>query len=238
MPNTVLTDYAEAVDSVIDEKFKTSKVIRGTKWIQPLVGFVEMCKPLTDGLSEIYPPAGAILGGVFFALSVTKRVVKYQEALIQFLNKVSGSLGLLDKFKDALPDVPEIQTTLVDIFDIILQICVRSASIFIDNKGKDRSSTWLFLKSFEKDFGEWKETLAAHIEIFDRTVQLVSGRNIGYLQESQLIGLRMQLETYSFVRKSESKRTQEERERQIRQMEQDQGKVIFTIIVAVEVVGG
>lgn len=221
-----LKNYAEAIDGILDDRFKNSKVIRATEWIQPLVGFVELCKPLTDGLNEIYPPAGAVLGGVFFALSVTRRVVKYQEALIQFLNKVMGSLGQLDKFKTEFPDAHEIQTSLVDIFDIILQICVRAFNIFIDNKGKDRSSTRLFLKSFEKDFGEWKEDLAARIETFDRTVQLVSGRKIGYLQEAQLIGLRMQLETYKVIRKSETMRTQEERERQTRQIEREQGKII------------
>lgn len=207
----------------MDEKLRNSKVIRATKWIQPLVTFVEMCKPLTDGLSAIYPPAGAILNGVQLALSVTKRVVKYQEALVQFLNRVTDGLEQLDKFRTAFPDALEVQESLVDIFDIILRVFVRMSTVFLDHKGRDRSTTRLFFKSFDKDFGEFREMLATNIETFDRTIQLVSGVKLGYLQDTQLAGLRMQLETYKEIRKHEARRSQEERERQARQAEREQG---------------
>ncbi|KAJ4388189.1 hypothetical protein N0V93_008796 [Gnomoniopsis smithogilvyi] len=223
LPDNALPRYAELVNSVLDEKFRNSKVIRVTKWIQPLVSFLDLCKPLTDGLRDIYPPAGAILGGVLFALSITKRFVKYQEALVQFLSKVMDGLGQLDRFRDAFPDTPEIQETLVDIFDIILRICARASSIFIDKKGRGKSAARLILKSFDKDFGELKEMLATNIETFDRTIQLVSGRKLGYLEEAQMTGLRMQLETYKEIRKLEAKRTQEERERIARETEREQG---------------
>lgn len=225
LPDDAVTNYVAAVDGIVNDRIKNSNLIRTTKWIQPLVDFTDMCEPLADGLNAVYPPAGAILGGVFFALSMTKRVATYQEALVQFLDKIMSSLEQLDKFSSAFPDAPEIQTTLVDIFDIVVQICVRTLDVFIDKDGKDKSSVRLLTKSFKKDFGEWKEMLAANIETFDRTVQLVSGKKLGYLQEAQFKGLRLQLETYKLIRSSETKRTQEARERQLRQMRLERGRI-------------
>lgn len=223
MPDGVLINYAEAVDEVVDKRIKKSNVARATKWISPLVDFVEICKPLTDGLNEIYPPAGAILGGVFFALSVTQRVVKYQEALVQFLTKVMSSLGQLEKFKTAFSDAPELQSALVDVFDMILQICVRVSTLFVDSKGREKSSIRLLPRSFDKDFGDWKQLLDTNLDSFDRTIGLISGQKLSHLQETQMMGLRVQLETYKAVQKHESKRAQEERERQMRQIARDQG---------------
>jgi hypothetical protein len=222
-PRDDLANYAKAVEGIIDDKLKTSKVVRGTKWIEPLVGFLDMCRPMVDALSGLYPPAGLILGGVFFALSVTKRVVKYQEALVQFLTKVMSILGQLNKFRTVFPDSTEIQTGLVDIFDIILQTCAQASTLFLDHKGKEKSSSRLFWRSFEKDFGEWKQSLDTSLETFDRTVQLVSGQRLGDLHGGQMVALRMQLETYKAVRKNESRRVQEERERQARQLQQELG---------------
>lgn len=222
-PGNSFVEYANAVDGIISDKLKTSKVVRVTKWIEPLVGFVDMCRPLVDALGGIYPPAGLVLGGVFFALSVTKRVVKYQEALVQFLIKVMSSLAQLNKFKTVFPDAPEIQTGLVDVFDIILQVCAKASNLFIDDKGKEKTTSRLLWRSFEKDFGEWKQSLDTSLENFDRTVQLAAGQKLGDLYGSQMMALRMQLETYKAIRLSETERAQEEKERRIRQLQQDQG---------------
>lgn len=222
-PGDDLTKYAKAVEGIIDERLKTSKVVRGTKWIEPLVNFLDICRPMADALSTLYPPAGLILGGVFSALSATKRVVEYQETLVQFLTDVMSILGQLNKFRTVFPDAIEIQTGLVDIFDIILQTCARASTFFIDRKGKQKATSRLFWRPFEKDFDEWKQCLKSSLENFHRTVQLVSVQRLGDLHGSQIMALRVQLETYKAVRKGESKRIQEETERQTRQLEQEQG---------------
>lgn len=222
-PREDIVTYTKAVEGIIDEKLKTSKVVRGTKWVEPLVSFLDLCRRMADALSGLYPPAGLILGGVFLALSVTKRVVKYQEALVQFLIKVTTILGQLNKFRNAFPDSTEIHTGLVEIFDIILQTCAQASTLFFDNKGKEKSTTRLFWRSFEKDFGEWKQSLDISLETFDRTVQLLSGQRLGDLHGGQVMALRMHLETYKEIRRNESKRLQEIRERQARQLQQEQG---------------
>lgn len=222
-PRDDVVRYTKAVESLIDDKLKTSKVVRGTKWIEPLVSFLDMCRPMADALSGLYPPAGLILGGVIMALSATKRVVKYQEALVQFLTRATGILAQLNKFRTAFPGSTDIQMGLLDVFDIILQTCAQASSLFFDGKGKGKSTTRLFLRSFETDFGEWKQSLDTSLENFDRTVQLVSGQRLGELHGGQMVALRMQLETYETVRKNEGRRLQEERERQARQLEQYQG---------------
>lgn len=149
-PRDDFADFAKAFEGIIDDRLKTSKVVRGTKWIELLVSFLDMCRPMADALSGLYSPAGLILGGVLLALSVTKRVVKYQEALVQFLTKVMTILGQLNKFKTVFTDSTEIQTGLVDIFDIMLQTCAPASTLFLDHKGEKRSSSRLFWRSFEK----------------------------------------------------------------------------------------
>lgn len=222
-PRDDFVKYSKAVDGIIDERLKTSKMVRSTKWIEPLVSFLDMCRPLADALSGLYPPAGLILGGAFFALSVTKRVVKYQEALLQFLTKATSIVGQLNKFRSVFPDSGDIQTGLVDIFDIILQTFAQASTLFIDHKGRDKSTSRLLWRSFEKDFGEWKQSLDTSLENFNRTVQLVSVQRLGDLYGSQVMTLRVQLDAYNAVRKSDSKRMQEERARQARQLQKEQG---------------
>ncbi|KAL2279310.1 hypothetical protein FJTKL_13517 [Diaporthe vaccinii] len=77
MPDGDLVSYAEAVNQVIDASISKSKAARSSKWATPLVDFLNICKPLTESLSEAYPPTRLVLGGVLFALSMTQRVIKY-----------------------------------------------------------------------------------------------------------------------------------------------------------------
>lgn len=85
-----LINYAEAIDEVIDTRISKSKAARSSIWITPLVDFLNICKPLTGSLSEAYPPARLVLGGVMFALSMTQRVIEYQRSLVQFLTKATA----------------------------------------------------------------------------------------------------------------------------------------------------
>ncbi|KAL1869607.1 hypothetical protein Daus18300_005461 [Diaporthe australafricana] len=223
MPDGDLINYAEAVDKVIDTRILASKVGRSSKWITPLVDFFNICKPLTDCLGEAYPPARLVLGGVMFALSMTQRLIKYQESLVQFLTKVMSSLGQLEEFRTTFPDTSEIQEALVDVFDIILQICARVSTLFMNNKGKQKSSLRLFPRSFDKDFGEWSQLLDLNLDAFDRTINLVSVKKLGHLQETQMTHIRMQLSSYKAFHASTAKQAQEDRERVMRQIARDQG---------------
>lgn len=226
MPDSDLVSYAEAVDQVIDASISTSKVARSSKWITPLVDFLNICKPLTESLSEAYPPARLVLGGVLFALSMTQRVIKYQESLVQFFNKVMSSLGQLEEFKTAFPDTSEIQEALVDVFDIILRVCARISILFMNSQGKQKSSLRLLPRSFDKDFGEWSQLLDLNLDAFDRTINLVSVKKLGHLQETQMIHLRMQLGSYKAFHANATKQAEEERERVMRQIARDRGQLL------------
>lgn len=225
IPDGGLISYAEAVDEVIDVKISKSKAGRSSRWITPLVDFLNICKPLTEALGEAYPPARLVLGGVLFALSMTQRAIKYQESLVQFLNKVMSSLGQLEEFRTSFPDASEIQEALVDVFDIILQVCARVSTLFMDNKGKQKSSLRLLPRSFDKDFGEWSQRLDLNLDAFDRTINLVTVKKLGYMQEAQMVHLRMQLVSYKAFHTNATKQTQEERERVMRQIARDQGQL-------------
>lgn len=225
IPDGGLISYAEAVDEVIDVKISKSKAGRSSRWITPLVDFLNICKPLTEALGEAYPPARLVLGGVLFALSMTQRAIKYQESLVQFLNKVMSSLGQLEEFRTSFPDTSEIQEALVDVFDIILQVCARVSTLFMDNKGKQKSSLRLLPRSFDKDFGEWSQRLDLNLDAFDRTINLVTVKKLGYMQEAQMVHLRMQLVSYKAFHTNATKQIQEERERVMRQIARDQGQL-------------
>lgn len=205
MPDGDLISYAEAVEKVIDVRISTSKAARSPKWVTPMVDFLNICKLLTESLSEAYPPARLILVGVLFALSMTQRVIKYQESLVQFFTKVTSSLGQLEEFRTAFPDTSEIQETLVDVFDIMLRICARVSILFMNSKGKQKSSLRLLHRSFDKDFGECSQLLNLNLDAFDRTISLVSAKKLGYLQETQMMHLRMQLDTKPFMQTQPSK---------------------------------
>lgn len=223
MPDGDLISYAEAVEKLIDARIFKSKVARSSRWITPLVDFFNICKPLTEYLSKAYPPAGLVLGGFMFALSMTQGLIKSQESLVQFLTKVMSRLGQLEEFRTAFPATSEIQEALVDIFDIILQICARVSTLFMNSKGKQKSSLRLLPRSFEKDFGEWSQLLDLNLDAFDRTINLVSVKKLDYLQEIQINHLRMQLGSYKAFHASTTKQAQEERERVMRQIARDQG---------------
>lgn len=223
IPDGCLIGYAEAVDRVIDARILKSKAGRSSGWITPLVDFLNICKPLTEALGEAYPPARLVLGGVMFALSMTQRVIKYQESLVQFLTKVMSSLEQLEEFRTAFPDVSEIQEALVDVFDIILQVCARVWTLFMSSEGKQKSSLRLLPRSFDKDFGDWIQLLDLNLDAFDRKVKLVSVKKLGYLQETQMKHFEVSLGSYKDFHSNAAKQAEQERERVMRERAREQG---------------
>lgn len=215
-PRGNFAEYGKAVDNIIDDRLRTSMAVRGTEWIEPLVS-------MADALSGLHPPTGLILGGVICALSVTKRWLKFQEVLVQFLTKAMASLGQLKKFRTNFLDSTEIQKGLVDVFDIILQVCSQACNLFHDHEGEERKSSPISRRSFDKDYGELKNSLDARLESFDRTVQTFYVKELENLHGGQTMALRMQLETYEAIRRNEGKQAQEERARQAWQLQQEQG---------------
>lgn len=97
-----------------------------------------MTRPFADALNSIYPPAGMILGGVTYVLSMSKRFVDYQEAVLAFLVRVCKNLSVLDQFKKKFPETEEMQLALADVYGVILQFCFRASKPFVDSKGKPR----------------------------------------------------------------------------------------------------
>ncbi|KAH8655366.1 ankyrin repeat-containing domain protein, partial [Xylariales sp. PMI_506] len=226
MPDGELQKYASALDMVIVDKIKTSKTLRVQKWIEPLVEIVNICKPLADSLQEVYPPAGLILGGIFFIMSMSKKAVEYQEAVVRFLTTILKNLRVMEKCKDIFPSTPELQLALIDVYGDILKFCAKASAPFIDNKGKPKSSISLLLRSqiktFENEFGELSKSLTMHLEVFDRAVALVSGQMLIQLQQTQFVGAKVQAKAYNEFHVAEKRRVVDEQKRDTRALMKEQ----------------
>ncbi|KAK7913798.1 hypothetical protein PG985_011501 [Apiospora marii] len=214
LPETGFQSYVDTVGGFISDKLEDSHTLKVGQWIAPLVQLVDMIRPFADVLNSIYPPAGMILGGVTYVLSMSKRYVDYQEAVLAFLVRVCKHLSILDQFKKKFPETEEMQLALADVYGVILQFCVRASKPFVDSKGKPRMTGVSFFKSqfksFEVEFGDLEKSLATHLKVFDRTAVLVLGEMSTHLQEMVLLDFKMQARLHEDARHH---RTEEEERR-------------------------
>ncbi|KAK7986896.1 hypothetical protein PG988_001884 [Apiospora saccharicola] len=223
LPEAGLQQYADAVSDLINDKVQKSQSVRLGKWVAPLVQFVEMSRPFTEALNSIYPPAGMILGGVSYVLSMSKRHVDYQEAVVSFLVKICKNLSILDRYKKKFPETEEMQLALIDVYGDILQFCVRASKPFLDGNGNSRATAVTFFRSqikpFAAEFGDLENSLATHLEVFDRTAVLVLGQMSAHSQETQLLSLKMHARALD----AEKRRRAEEENR--RRMEEEKAQI-------------
>ncbi|KAK8121598.1 hypothetical protein PG984_010268 [Apiospora sp. TS-2023a] len=221
LPQAGLQTYVDAVGDLISDKVQKSQSLRVGRWIAPLVQLVDMSRPFADALNSIYPPACMILGGVSFVLSMSKRFVDYQEAVLAFLVKVCKNLSIIDRYKERF-QTEEMQLALIDVYGDIIQFCARASRPFLDSKGKPRMTAVSFfksqIKSFEEEFGDLEKNIATHLEVFDRVAILVLGQMSAHLQQTQLIGLKMQARSHEV----DKRRHMEEEERRVKALAKEQ----------------
>ncbi|KAK7983177.1 hypothetical protein PG989_010579 [Apiospora arundinis] len=216
-----LQKYVDSVGDLISDKVQKSQTLRLGRWIAPLVQLVDMSRPFADALNSIYPPAGMILGGVSYVLSMSKRFVDYQEAVLAFLVKACKNLSIINRYKEEF-QTEEMQLALIDVYGDIMQFCARASKPFFDSKGKSRTTAVSFfkaqIKSYEAEFGDLEKNLSTHLEVFDRTAILVLGQMSAHLQKTQLWGLKMQVRSQA----SDERRRSEEEERRIKEVIKEQ----------------
>ncbi|KAK7999276.1 hypothetical protein PG990_011876 [Apiospora arundinis] len=216
-----LQKYVDSVGDLISDKVQKSQTLRLGRWIAPLVQLVDMSRPFADALNSIYPPAGMILGGVSYVLSMSKRFVDYQEAVLAFLVKACKNLSIINRYKEEF-QTEEMQLALIDVYGDIMQFCARASKPFFDSKGKSRTTAVSFfksqIKSYETEFGDLEKNLSTHLEVFDRTAILVLGQMSAHLQKTQLWGLKMQVRSQA----SDERRRSEEEERRIKEVIKEQ----------------
>ncbi|KAK8064358.1 hypothetical protein PG994_006996 [Apiospora phragmitis] len=214
--------YVDSVGGLISDKVKNSRSLRVGRWIAPLVELVNMSKPFADALNSVYPPAGMVLGGVSCVLSMSKRYVDYQEAILAFLVKACKNLGIIDRYKAVFPETEEMQLALMDVYGDIIQFCSQASKLFLDDKGKNRMTAVPFfksqLKTFEAGFGELGKDFETHLGVFDRAVMLGLGKMATHLQKMQLMGLEMQVHSHE----ADKRHRTEEEERRIKALAKDQ----------------
>lgn len=170
MPDGDLLGYATALEKMIAEKSRSSRTLKLTKRVAPLINLFEMTKPFTDALNSVYPPAGMILGGISFLLLTSKRAVDYQEAIDSFLESTLELLTILEGFKSAIHLTDEAQMTLAKIYGDIVQFLARLSKLFGKREKIARLGINVFLRSqvktFEAEFQGVKERLRDHLANF------------------------------------------------------------------------
>ena len=170
MPDGDLLGYGMALEKMIADKSGSSRTLRLTKRIAPLIHLFEMTKPFTDALNSVYPPAGMILGAISFVFLTSKRAVDYQEAVDSFLESTLELLAILEGFKSTIHLTEEAQTALAKIYGDIIQFLARLSKLFGRREKIARLGINVFLRSqvktFEVDFQGVKERIRDHVANF------------------------------------------------------------------------
>ncbi len=113
-----------------------------------------------------------ILGGITCIMSISKRFEDYQEKMARMLSEMLGKLDILLKYGENIyKDNILGQKALMEVYGDILDFCVQASRLFLDDRGKERSSFKTFAtslgKSFESKFSDVRYKFDIHLKAFE-----------------------------------------------------------------------
>ncbi|KAB5583486.1 hypothetical protein GE09DRAFT_303017 [Coniochaeta sp. 2T2.1] len=128
-------------------------------------------------LDCVVPGASAILRLMKSIFSASKALVEIQDYLVElFIDRISSNLGLVDKYRQLFPSNPDLLSSVLDIYTVVLEIGTRAVRIFYDGKGNKRSGLRLFTSAAWSSSKVDLETLCrkfvARLDTFDRAARL------------------------------------------------------------------
>ncbi|KAK7947066.1 uncharacterized protein PG986_011387 [Apiospora aurea] len=204
VPDGDLNMFANSIEGIVTQRIKSSRTLQVANAMAPLGQLVELTKPFADTVQSAFPPAGLILGGISFLLSMNKKFVDSQESVIRFLQKVLTNHKLFEAFRYTIPDTPEIQLILVEIYGDLLKFLATAVKPFLDKKGRARMtvvpvamSLW---KPFDAEFGNLEKHLDNHLSAFDRALSLHS-------QKEQTTMSKLQGQTLQMIKGADQRRS-------------------------------
>ncbi|KAK8071399.1 hypothetical protein PG997_011602 [Apiospora hydei] len=219
VPDGDLHKFANSIEEVMTQRINSSRTLRVAKTMAPLGQLVDMTKPFADTVQSAFPPAGLILGGISFLLSINKKFVDYQESVILFLQKVLTNHKLFETFRTTIPGTPEIQLLLVEIYGDLLKFLATAVKPFLDKKGRARmtlvpvaKSLW---KPFDAEFGKLEKHLDNHLSTFDRALSLHS-------QKEQASFSKLQGRTLQMIKGADQRRSLFEKQSGVKETAREQ----------------
>lgn len=133
--------------------------------MQPFVEFVDIMGSVASALDSTIPCASAIFRVVKSIFLASKALGDLQAYLVDLMvDKISGNLGLIGKYRELFQASPELLHAAIDIYQVVLEIGTRAVSFFYDDKGKQRSGLRLFVSTA---WSSCKEDLEAMSRRFD-----------------------------------------------------------------------
>jgi len=156
---------------IIQARISSSKTVALSAKIKPFSDFAKAVAPITSTIPQFTPaPFSIVLGGITGILSISARLDEYQSKLVNMLSALATELKIIHKYKaeGIFNDDSNVQASQIDVMTDILCFCIEAAKVFYDDKGKERSTLLLALKTQRKDFdskfGEIKTNVHRHVE--------------------------------------------------------------------------
>ena len=140
---------------------------------------MNMYAPIAEAMIQADPtPSALILGGITCIMSISKRFQEYQERIAKMLSEMLEKLDILLKYgTNIYKNNSQVQSALIEVYGDVLDFCIQASKLFLDDKGKERSSLKTFLtslgKSFESKFSDILYRFDRHIKAFESAATYV-----------------------------------------------------------------
>jgi hypothetical protein len=105
-------------------------------------------------------------------MSISKRFEDYQEKMARILSEMLGKLDILLNYGENIyKNNTQVQKAFMEVYGDVLEFCIQASRLFLDDKGKERSSFTTFVtslgKSFESKFSDVRYKFDVHLKAFE-----------------------------------------------------------------------
>jgi ankyrin repeat protein len=186
-----LGDYIKEIEKIATSQKQRSKAIKVAKVIKPLYGIVQSLTSVLSAVSDALPipSLSLVLGGIVYVLSFSSRFIDYHNKVVDSISSMLTDLTFVEKFESLYPQNKALQTAAVDVCADIVEFCAEVLKLLLDDKGRERGTSKLFLKSILKDFdstfGDIRDNFTNHIAAFEKS-ELLADRERAAKQEATL----------------------------------------------------
>ena len=168
-----LKQYVTAIEKSVQDHGKNSRALKVAHLLKPLFETMNMYAPIAQTMVQADPTSSAlILGGITCIMSISRRFEDYQEKMARMLSEMLGKLDILLKYGENIyKNNTEVQKALMEVYGDVLDFCIQASRLFLDDKGKERSSFTTFVaslgKSFESKFSDVRYKFDIHLKAFE-----------------------------------------------------------------------
>ncbi|KAB5585637.1 hypothetical protein GE09DRAFT_1071389 [Coniochaeta sp. 2T2.1] len=140
LPPFVIHNYGKAIEELVVDNLEERQALRVARGMESFAECADILGFVASALDCVVPGASAIFRLMKSIFVASKALVEIQNYLVElFIDRISSNLGLVDKYRQLFPSNPDLLSSVLDIYTVVLQIGTRAARIFYDDKGSKRS---------------------------------------------------------------------------------------------------